>query len=86
MVVFDPFFCMMEKNIKQHKIKNIPACTHLSKLSISNNLKLGICCPGIEHKAKMINAQMMERVVEYFRMNCFISLFSFGDNTNRGAA
>jgi hypothetical protein len=69
---FDPLFRVIEKNIKQHSTKNIPACTHLSKLSISSNLKLGMCRPGIEHNPKMIDAQITERAVEYFKMNFFM--------------
>jgi len=72
MVFFDLLFCAMVKKIKQHSTKNIPACTHLSKLKASSNLKLGMCLPGIEHNAKMIKAQLTDSADEYFKMNLFI--------------
>ena len=42
---------------KLTKIKNTPACTHLSKLNNSNQVTLGINLPGIEHNPKITSAQ-----------------------------
>ncbi len=48
------------RNNKLFKIKNMVACTHLSKLNNSNQLTLGIKWPGVAHKAKMTAAHIIE--------------------------
>lgn len=55
---FDRSYFKTTKNNKLHNIKNIDACTHLSKLNNSSQLALGINWPGVAHKAKIMVAHI----------------------------
>ncbi len=64
MICFDCFlFIAVIKNNKQ-SIKNIDACTHLSKLNISNQEAEGINCPGVAQRPNIMSVQRIESIRE----------------------
>ena len=83
----------LTKNKSVHKIKNMEACTHLSKLNNSNQLALGIRWPGVAHKAKIIAAQINESnglllYSSFFKwiknICCHLEFWSFSGRLLRG--
>jgi hypothetical protein len=54
--------------LKVARMKKSPACTSLSKLSISRNEMCGMSCPGIAHKIKMSKAQSKAHFIFFIDM------------------
>jgi len=56
------------KNHKLDKIKNILACTNLSKLNRSSQWALGTYLPGVQHNIKITTVQMKANAKEYLKI------------------
>ncbi len=56
------------KNHKLDKIKNMLACTNLSKLNRSSQWALGTYLPGVQHSIKITTVQMKANAKEYLKI------------------
>ena len=54
------------------KVKNILACTNLSKLNNSNQCAVGTYLPGVQHSTKMIIVHKMAKSRLYFKSSFII--------------
>lgn len=67
-ILIVPLLCFMVIiSSKLQSIKKIEACTNLSKLNNSSQLVVGIYCPGVAHKIKIISAQRTAQKTKYFK-------------------
>ena len=62
---------LVYKNNNQNttNIKKMLACTNLSKLNNSSQSVVGMYCPGVQHKIKIMSVQITATNKLYFKIN-----------------